>query len=443
VPLDVAGPILLQVCDALAAAHDAGIVHRDLKPENVYLINLKGKKNFVKVVDFGIAKLTNVEGLSTAKTQTGMVMGTPAYMSPEQAAGRTQLVDTRSDIYSVGVIMFQLATGRLPFPGSAFGEVLIGHIQTPPPRPRDLNPAIPEAYEAVILRALQKRQEDRFQSMHEMHDAILGVMQQLNVSADLPAGDKNADMETIASRTPSNPGPRTPGRSTDPQAGARRSVPARGSTPAPQRSKPPGRSQPPRPQRRAQEPEEQPTLPATTTSPGTRTPLFAAIAVVVVVLVVAGYLVQKSLSTAQAAKSEADAVLREQISSAARRAERKAAAQQPVFLVVVSDPLEANVKAIWDGGGKEGTAPLSFEAPKDAKVHLDISKPGYVRYQADLLADAAQTFTARLTAVANDTPAASTRTHDVVVKNTASGKKKKKKRELPKDGLLDIEDALK
>ena len=444
VALDVAGPILLQVCDALGAAHDTGIVHRDLKPDNVYLINLKGKKNFVKVVDFGIAKLTNVEGLSTGKTQTGMVMGTPAYMSPEQAAGRTQLVDARSDIYSVGVIMFQLATGRLPFPGSAFGEVLIGHIQTPPPRPRELNPAIPEAYEALILRALQKKPEDRFQSMHEMHDAILRVMQQLGLSADLPVGDKTAEMETITSRTPSNPGPRTPGRSTDPQA-ARRSMPARPSTPSPpSRASVPGRSQPPRPQRRMQESQEQPTLPATTTSPGTRTPLFAALGVAVVVVVAAAYLVQKSLSTAQAAKREADAVLQERITESASQQRANAEmAQQPVFVVVVSDPLEANVKATWPGGGKEGTAPLSLETPKNAKVHLEIGKAGYLPFQADLVADAAKTFTAKLTVVAAASTVSPPRKAEPVVKNTAAAKKKKKKNELPKDGLFDIEDALK
>src|SRR2546429_8478567 len=132
-PLEVAGPILLQICEALQAAHDSKIIHRDLKPDNVYLITMKGKKNFVKVVDFGIARVTDDAGISTGKTQTGMVMGTPAYMSPEQGSGASNKIDGRSDVYSLGVMMFQLATGPLPFPGSNFAEALIAHLPRPHP----------------------------------------------------------------------------------------------------------------------------------------------------------------------------------------------------------------------------------------------------------------------------------------------------------------------
>src|SRR4051812_11842758 len=179
IPLEVAGPILTQVCDALEAAHKRGIIHRDLKPDNIYLITMKGKQNFVKVVDFGIARVNDESGASTGKTQTGMVMGTPAYMSPEQGSGATSRIDARSDVYSLGVVMFQLATGRLPFPGANFGEVLVGHLQTPTPQPRSLNAQIPAAYEAIILKCLQKKQEDRYRSMKELKQAIESCMDQL------------------------------------------------------------------------------------------------------------------------------------------------------------------------------------------------------------------------------------------------------------------------
>src|SRR5258708_36119925 len=121
IPLEVTGPILLQVCEALQAAHDHKIIHRDLKPDNVYLIVHKGKKNFVKVVDFGIAKLTDEQGQSTGKTQTGMVMGTPAYMSPEQAGAMTTPLYARRDIYSPDRMIYQIATRKLPLPGTSFG----------------------------------------------------------------------------------------------------------------------------------------------------------------------------------------------------------------------------------------------------------------------------------------------------------------------------------
>jgi serine/threonine-protein kinase len=447
VTLEVAGPIVLQVCDALGAAHDAGIVHRDLKPDNVYLISLKGKKNFVKVVDFGIAKLTNVEGISTGKTQTGMVMGTPAYMSPEQASGRTQLIDARSDVYSLGVMMFQLATGRLPFPGAAFGEVLIGHIQLAPPRPRDLNPKVPEAYETVILRTLQKRQEDRFQSMQELHEAISRVMDQLGLSTELPAADKNEDLDTIASRgSPSNPGARTPsqpGRATDPRAGARRSSPGK-SQPAPRpRASVPGRPRaaaPGRPQPRAQEPEEQPTLPASAVAKG-RAPLWIGIvAAVVLVLGAAAFLVSKSLTAANEAKLAADELVKARNTQAQPPPQRPEV--EPVYVVVVSDPLEARVKATWKGGEKEGTAPLSIEAPRKAKVHLEITKPGYIPYQGDLVADVAQTFSAKMTAlaIASPVPRVEREPQHARAQRKASAKKKS---DLPNDGLIDIGDALK
>src|SRR5205085_2634570 len=220
VPLEVTGPILLQVCEALQAAHEKRIIHRDLKPDNVYLIVHKGLKNFVKVVDFGIAKLTDDQGVSTGKTQTGMVMGTPAYMSPEQAGGMTNRIDGRSDVYSLGVMMFQLATGKLPFPGSSFGEVLIGHLQLPPPEPRSLCPEIPEEYQGIILKCLAKSQDERYQSMRELHEAIASCMEALGITRELPRAtpaDEKAARTPAQPRTVSSP-TKTPVHATSPAA---------------------------------------------------------------------------------------------------------------------------------------------------------------------------------------------------------------------------------
>jgi serine/threonine-protein kinase len=220
VPLGVAGPILLQCCAALQAAHDKGIVHRDLKPDNVYLIAHDGRKNFVKLVDFGIAKLTAERGApGMQKTQTGMVMGTPGYMSPEQGAGDIDRIDGRSDVYSLGVMMYQLATGRLPFSGANFGEVLMGHLQRPPLPPRSIEPSVPPAYEAVILRCLAKEQRGRFQSMGELRLAIASVLGALGISPELPAADEDTAVDLsppAMTSIPSAPGPRTPPPGTNP-----------------------------------------------------------------------------------------------------------------------------------------------------------------------------------------------------------------------------------
>src|SRR2546421_2195250 len=115
--------IMSQCCSALAASHAKGIVHRDLKPENIFLCPRGADKNFIKLLDFGIAKLTG-DGGQSHKTRTGLVIGTPAYMSPEQCEGKG-LIDLRSDVYSLGVVMYELLTGRVPFPGEGFGEVLV------------------------------------------------------------------------------------------------------------------------------------------------------------------------------------------------------------------------------------------------------------------------------------------------------------------------------
>ena len=388
-PVEIVGPILVQVCEALAAAHERGIIHRDLKPDNVYLTIHKGRRHFVKVVDFGIAKLTDTgSGQSTGKTQTGMVMGTPAYMSPEQAGGLTNKIDPRSDVYSLGVIMFQLATGKLPFPGQSFGEVLIGHLQLPPPDPISLNPLLPPEWATVILKCLAKKQEDRYQSMDELREAIAACMTHLGVGFELPPA--SADEMAMAR---SNPG-------LSPQATPPpRPVPRKGSaTPAPEAT----RAQHATPAR--------PTSPPVSAPPSPqrgRVPLIAGVVAALVLLLGGiGYLVVDSrrqaaqLAETMRRETERARIEAENLASAARAKEaaRPPDVVQNVTLFVWSEPNGADVLASWNGGKKEGLTAFNFEVPKNTKVHFEFRKAGFLPnpYVNDVFADASQTVQARL-----------------------------------------------
>jgi serine/threonine-protein kinase len=165
-PVDRVLPIAIQMCRALTAAHQRGIIHRDVKPENVFLVERAGHKDFVKMLDFGIAKLgVTADGVNTQKTAAGTIMGTPEYMSPEQATG--QPVDPRSDIYAFGAMLFEMVTGKKLFEGRNYVEVLHKHLNARPTRPGTLI-AMPPALEEVILHCLEKRQEDRPSSLAEV-----------------------------------------------------------------------------------------------------------------------------------------------------------------------------------------------------------------------------------------------------------------------------------
>ncbi|HZX93352.1 MAG TPA: protein kinase [Myxococcales bacterium] len=400
-PLSASGPILLQVCEALQAAHDNGIVHRDLKPDNVYLTVHKGKKNFVKVVDFGIAKLTDETGQSTGKTQTGMVMGTPAYMSPEQAGGMTSKIDGRSDIYSLGCMSFQMATGRLPFPGTSFGEVLIGHLQLPPPRPRDLAPELPEEFEAVILKCLEKKQEDRYQSMRAVHDAIAAVMEKLAITRDLPAADPAEIAAAGGTKTKS-----TPGVSRTPRPPQQRRTPVL-QTPRPQRNTGAAlRSSMAAP--RPSTPAPQPTTftPPPPAPARARGGLFLGLgAGALVAMAGLGLLLwrhndESRREVEQAARLAAERVAQEAQKVAQRvDAEHKQQrAEEKVFLSVVSEPLGANVEATWKDGSKTAVTPFDLSVPRNVKVHFAYSRRDYLAYATDVIADGPQVVNAQLTA---------------------------------------------
>ena len=162
---------LTQICDALDAAHGENIVHRDLKPENVWIVTPKRGKPFVKLLDFGIAKLLSSGERST--TQTGMVMGTPHYMSPEQCHGKA--VDHRTDIYAMGVMLYQLYSGRLPFQGETFAEILAKQI-VDTPEPPSKHAQIPPELDKVIMRCLSKDPAGRPQSAKELGQTLASIL---------------------------------------------------------------------------------------------------------------------------------------------------------------------------------------------------------------------------------------------------------------------------
>ncbi|MFJ6573922.1 protein kinase [Streptomyces sp. NPDC091292] len=170
-PTDKALKITADVLAALEISHEMGLVHRDIKPGNVMMT----KRNVVKVMDFGIARA--MQSGVTSMTQTGMVVGTPQYLSPEQALGRG--VDARSDLYSVGIMLFQLVTGRLPFEADSPLAIAYAHVQEEPVAPSSINRSVPPAVDALVARALKKNPNERFPSAETMRDECLRVAQSL------------------------------------------------------------------------------------------------------------------------------------------------------------------------------------------------------------------------------------------------------------------------
>ena len=165
-PVDRAVTITRKVSSALAAAHDAGVVHRDLKPDNIFLVRdtpdtAKEARERVCLLDFGVAKLLRSDGsFNPSTTASGVLIGTPAYMSPEQCRGGGQ-VDGRSDLYSLGCVMYETLTGKPPFGGRSVMEVILSHIQRQAPDPREFDPRIPETLAHLCQQLMKKEPEER------------------------------------------------------------------------------------------------------------------------------------------------------------------------------------------------------------------------------------------------------------------------------------------
>jgi eukaryotic-like serine/threonine-protein kinase len=173
-PLAETARIIGQVCRALQRAHEAGIIHRDLKPENIFLVRTPDDdEDVAKVLDFGIAKIKAGPGDAgiSSSTRTGAVMGTPFYMSPEQARG-LRSIDTRSDLWSLGVIAYRCVTGVLPFDGESVGDLLVKICTSPLPVPSMLVPGLPRSFDAWFAKALERDPPRRFSTALELSDAL-------------------------------------------------------------------------------------------------------------------------------------------------------------------------------------------------------------------------------------------------------------------------------
>ncbi len=178
-----------QMCRALGAAHAKGIVHRDLKPHNVQLIDKADGAIHVKILDFGVAKiLASPDGAQSVKTRTGSLMGTPLYMSPEQCKGAGTL-DHRTDIYSLGVMLFEMFAGRPPFMAEGVGELFAKHMLEEPTPLLDFAPTAPPHMAAAIMKSLAKEPRDRFQTMEEFRKALVGEVK-LAVAPARPGGPR-------------------------------------------------------------------------------------------------------------------------------------------------------------------------------------------------------------------------------------------------------------
>ncbi len=192
--------VLLQLCDALQCAHERGVVHRDLKPDNVFLVNRGGRPHFVKLVDFGIAKLRGGSITGGGRTSAGLIVGTPEYMAPEQCDDGA--IDARTDVYALGVMAYELLAERLPFQGKTVTQLLLAHLQQQPPPLSQVVKDIDPELERTIMKALAKAPADRHADMARFAEALRPVRARLG-----PGGEPAAAQAAASSATAIPPAP--------------------------------------------------------------------------------------------------------------------------------------------------------------------------------------------------------------------------------------------
>jgi len=220
--------ILGQVCRALGKAHQQGIVHRDLKPDNLFLVR-DDDREIVKILDFGIAKSKNPNLDIGGNTKTGAMLGTPYYMSPEQAQGN-KAIDGRADLWALGVIAYECVTGARPFESDALGDLLMQIMVKPLPVPSQARPGLPQAFDAWFAKACARDPKDRFQTAKELAEALASAVGQAAVTEVMSSAEKRAVMAgTLPLHTPNPYGANTP----NPYAGAQTPNPSGPTMPAP------------------------------------------------------------------------------------------------------------------------------------------------------------------------------------------------------------------
>lgn len=201
--------IIRQICGALEAAHAEGVVHRDLKSDNIMLVDV-GTGDWAKVLDFGIAKITEKVGQDPALTAPNLIIGTPQYMSPEQCSQAAE-IDSRSDIYSLGVILYEMLVGHVPFTGESPTAIMMKHLQDAPPSIHEERQDLPAAVGRVVTRAMAKRPEDRFQTVKELSDELVLAAESKDPAPEVVGTNPDsADRKTnrIVVPTGSNEAPR-------------------------------------------------------------------------------------------------------------------------------------------------------------------------------------------------------------------------------------------